>query len=370
VVALNNAEEAKTAAIPTYVETADFRRIYGDGPSRLRTGGDRRLTVTVPPLAAVVYELEGRIPGAQHAPSMELAAPTPAAASRARMEVRAEVGGGSFYEVTFLARTGHGGWRPIGTDDNAPYRVFHDMSGLRAGTRLEYKAVVLDNRGHTRTSRPRGASVPPPAIAIEAPAAGAKVRGTVEVRAIADPERATHVVAFERSVAGGPWTPIGSDDSSPAYTVFDDISGLNLATGTPIRYRAILTEPDGARVVSAERAVEQAPPPVTTAIVHYWRPAGDYADWGLHLWGDAIVTGTDWGAPLQRAGVDAGWARYEIALKDDTKPVNFIMHRPSGDSVPDTREPGGDRSFVPATNPEIWLVQGDPAVHTTKPATG
>jgi hypothetical protein len=145
---------------------------------------------------------------------------------------------------------------------------------------------------------------------------------------------------------------------------------LELATGTPIRYRAILTEPDGTRVVSAERAVEQAPPPVTTAIVHYWRPAGDYADWGLHLWGDAIVTGTDWGAPLQRAGVDAGWARYEIALKDDTKPVNFIMHRPSGDTVPDTREPGGDRSFVPATDPEIWLVQGDPAVHTTKPATG
>ncbi|HTE64344.1 MAG TPA: pullulanase-associated domain-containing protein, partial [Solirubrobacteraceae bacterium] len=63
-------------------------------------------------------------------------------------------------------------------------------------------------------------------------------------------------------------------------------------------------------------------------------------------------------------------ARYEIPLVDDTKPVNFIMHRPSGDSVPDTREPGGDRSFVPATNPEIWIVQGDPAVYTTKPATG
>ncbi|HTE60844.1 MAG TPA: alpha-amylase family glycosyl hydrolase, partial [Solirubrobacteraceae bacterium] len=360
VVALNNAEEAKTAAIPTYVGSADFRRIYGDGPSRLRTDGDRRLTVTVPPLAAVVYELAGRIPRAQDTPAIELAAPTPAAASRARMEVRADVGGSSFYEVTFLARTGDGGWRPIGTDDNAPYRVFHDVSALRAGTRLEYKAVVLDNDGRTRTSRARGATVPPPAIAIEAPAAGAKVRGTVEVRAVADPERATHVVAFERSVAGGPWTPIGSDDSSPAYTAFDDISRLGLATGTPIRYRAILTEPDGTRVVSAERAVEQAPPPVTTAVVHYFRSAGDYADWGLHLWGDAVAPEAKepniaWGDPWDRSGVDPdGWARYEIPLVDDTKPVNFIMHRPSGDSVPDTREPGGDRSFVPATNPEIW----------------
>ena len=37
------------------------------------------------------------------------------------------------------------------------------------------------------------------------------------------------------------------------------------------------------------------------------RPAGDYADWGLHLWGDAIADGTatDWDAPLQRAGEDA-----------------------------------------------------------------
>ena len=206
--------------------------------------------------------------------------------------------------------------------------------------------------------------MPPPAIRLEAPAAGAKVRGTVELRAVADPERATHVVAFERSVAGGPWTPVGSDDSSPAYTVFDDISGLGLAAGTPIRYRAILTEPDGTRVVSEERAVEQAPPPITTAIVHYKRPAGDYGQWGLHLWGDAVATPTDWAAPLQRAGIDDFGARFEIALKDDLKPVNFIVHPPAARHE---REPGGDRSFVPVDHPEIWLLQGDPTVYTTRP---
>jgi alpha-amylase len=180
------------------------------------------------------------------------------------------------------------------------------------------------------------------------------------------------VVAFERSVDGGPWTPIGRDDSSPVYTVFDDISGLGLATGTPIRYRAILTEPDGTRVVSAERAVEQAPPPVTTAVVHYRRVAGDYGDWGLHLWGDAVAPqakepSISWTDPWDYAAVDDYGARFEIPLVDDTKPVNFILHRPGGDSVPDTREPGGDRSFVPATNPEIWLVQGDPTVYTSRP---
>jgi alpha-amylase len=46
------------------------------------------------------------------------------------------------------------------------------------------------------------------------------------------------------------------------------------------------------------------------------------------------------------------------------------MHRPSGDVVPDTREPGGDRSFIPLDAPQVWIKQGDPTVHTSKPPTG
>jgi alpha-amylase len=367
VVALNNSEEAKTAAIPTYVDRRFFRRVYGDGDKWLRSNGARNLTVTVPPLSAIVYKLKGRIDGSRSAPSIALAAPSPATASRGRMEVRAAVGGSSFYEVTFLAKAGNRSWKPIGTDDNAPYRVFHDVSGLRAGTQLSYRAIVLDNRGHTRESDVRNAEVPAPVVTIEAPAEGAKVRGSVQVRAIADPERATHVVTFERSVDGGPWTAIGTDSSSPAYVVVDDISVLNLATGTPISYRAILTEPDGTTVTSAVRTVEQGPPPLTMAVLHYFRPAGDYADWGLHMWGDAVADSVlaqiAWDRPWPRTSVVDGWARYEIPLKDDTKPVNFIMHRPSGDSVPDTREPGGDRSFVPLDHPHIYLRQGDPAIY-------
>ena len=138
-----------------------------------------------------------------------------------------------------------------------------------------------------------------------------------------------------------------------------------------VRYRAVLTYAAGKTVESAARSVTVVTEPVTTAVVHYLRPAGDYADWGLHLWGDAIADGvaTDWAAPRQRDGVDAFGAVYEIPLKDDTKPVNFIMHRPSGDVVPDTREPGGDRSFVPLEHPEIWLVQGDPTVYFSPPST-
>jgi alpha-amylase len=150
--------------------------------------------------------------------------------------------------------------------------------------------------------------------------------------------------------------------------VFDDLGALNLAAGTPVAYRATL--PGGA--VSATRTVRYAGPPLATATLRYFRPAGDYGEWGLHMWGDAVrpdvLAQITWDRPWQRAGVDPdGWARYVIPLADDTKAVNFIMHLPGGDSVPATREPGGDRSFVPLQHPEIWLVQGDPTVYTAKP---
>ena len=367
VVALNNSEQPRTAAVPTYFAGDDFTAVYGATGS-LRTSAGR-LTVTVPPLSTVVYRSTGRIPASRKAPSMSLAAPAPAGA---RMEVTATVGSDSFQEVTFYAKAGRGGWTPIGTDDTAPYRVFHDVSGLTTGTKVQYRAVVLDNAGHSRASRPRDTRVPPPAVTIEAPAEGANVRGTVEVRAVADPERATHVVRFERSVTGGPWTTIGRDASSPAYSIVDDLGPLNLAPGAQVRYRAILAEPDGTRVTSAVRTVRYAGPPVTVATLRYHRPAGDYDGWGLHLWGDgiepAVLAQIAWDRPWPPARIADGWAEYEIPLTDDTKPVNFIMHTPVGDTVPTTREPGGDRSFTPIDHPQVWIVQGDPAVHTSPPA--
>lgn len=92
--------------------------------------------------------------------------------------------------------------------------------------------------------------------------------------------------------------------------------------------------------------------------------------WGLHLWGDAVdpaILPVDWAAPVQRVGIQNGWAVYRIPLQTDEAPVNFIMHRPSGDSVPDTREPGGDRSFLPIDSSNVWIIQGDPTVYTSQP---
>jgi len=365
VVAVNNAEQSETAAIPTYMRDTSFRLVYGSGPQRLRSDTGKLLGVTVGPLSAVVYRAADPLERSRRAPAVALAAPGPL---RDRAEIRADVGGDQFAEVTFLARVGGGGWQPIGTDDNAPFRVFHDVADLVPGTRVQYQAVVLDNAGHTRSSAARAGTVAPPAIELETPTDGSRVRGEVEVRAVATPDHPNYSVTFYRQVGGGGWTPIGTDTSSPVYTAFDDTSGL--ADGSTVRYKAVLTYAPGQVVESATRSVTVVTEPVTTAIVHYRRPAGDFDQWGLHLWGDAIADGvaTTWDAPRQRDGTDAFGAFYRIPLKDDTRPVNFIMHQPSGDVVPDTREPGGDRSFVPLDHPEIWLVQGDPTVYFSLPS--
>jgi glycosidase len=365
VVALNNAESPRTAAVPTYIADGRFTRIYGTGDDRLRSDAARRLTVTVPALSAVVYESSDRIPRSHRAPPVSLTAP---ATGRDRVPVEAGVAGDGFAEVTFLARTGRGGWRSIGTDDNAPYRVFDDVADVAPGTKVRYRAVVLDNAGHRRHSEREATVVAPPAITIDAPAEGAKVR-TAQLRATVVPEQASHVVTFERSTGASGWTPIGTDDSSPVYSASDDVTALGLATGTEVHYRAVLRYAPGRTVTSAVRTVTVAPPPLTEAVIHYQRADGDYTGWGLHLWGDAIADGvaTDWGAPRPPDTTGSSGAVFRIPLKDDTKPVNFIVHQPGGDNVPTTREPGGDRSFVPADHPEIWLKDNDPNVYFAPP---
>jgi alpha-amylase len=259
VVALNNSDEPQTAAVPTYIAKRNYSLIYGDAAENSRTSADGKLTVSVPPLSAVVYQSSGRIPREKTAPAVALQAPVSAAATatstgdNGRIQVTADVDGTSFYEVTFEARTPGGKWGRVGTDDTAPYRVFHNVSGLNAGTTVEYRAVVLNNAGRTSVSASRSAVVPDPVLAIQQPAEGSTVQGNVEVVATADPEKASHVVRFERSVAGGAWTAIGSgDDSSPAYTVMDGLAALGLADGTEVRYRAKL---DGSNVVSDVRTV-------------------------------------------------------------------------------------------------------------------
>jgi hypothetical protein len=49
-----------------------------------------------------------------------------------------------FTEVTFAVKLGDGAYSVIGTDNNAPYRVFYDTTGIPVGTALTFKAIAND----------------------------------------------------------------------------------------------------------------------------------------------------------------------------------------------------------------------------------
>jgi hypothetical protein len=202
--------------------------------------------------------------------------------------------------------------------------------------------------------------VAPPAITLEAPNDGQRVRGTVEVRASAVPDHANYRVTFQRSVDGGAFANVGTDTSSPVYTVFDDTSSL--PDGAQVTYRAVLTYAAGKTVTSATRTVTIVQAKVATAVIHY---NGDPAVWGLHLFGDGLAAGEAtpaWETPTHFEATDSYGALHRIQIADDTKRVGVVVHQFPPNQ--DTKDTPNDRFFVPLATPAIWLRQGDTRIYS------
>jgi len=147
-VVANNAETAKTATFDTYTPRAPFGQLFG-GHGRLFSGRHGQVTVTVPPLSVAVYRAYRPVPRSWSAPAGFFASPSAGGVLANRAEIRAAVPADTPVQVSFAYRVaGTSQWQRLGTDDNAPYRVFHDVSGLAKGTLVEYRTVIKDNAGH------------------------------------------------------------------------------------------------------------------------------------------------------------------------------------------------------------------------------
>jgi pullulanase-type alpha-1,6-glucosidase len=98
--------------------------------------------------------------------------------------------------------------------------------------------------------------------------------------------------------------------------------------------------------------------------VHYGRPDGRYADWGLELWGDGLApgVGTDWANPRPADGTDAYGSYWTVPLADPAKVVHFLIHRG------DDKDPGADQSMDPTLSGDAWVRSGESAVHPTRAA--
>ncbi len=121
-VAVNNATTPETVTLTTGTSRARFAPLYGDaGP--VRSGADRRITLTVPALSSVVLQADRPLDVPHAAPSVRLTAP-PAGAT-GTVEVTAAPGAGELNRVVFAAQVGDGPWQTLGSADHAPYKVTH-----------------------------------------------------------------------------------------------------------------------------------------------------------------------------------------------------------------------------------------------------
>ncbi|MFC8504090.1 pullulanase-type alpha-1,6-glucosidase [Pedococcus sp. NPDC057267] len=172
VVALNNASTPKSATFATYGHNQGFAPVYGT-TSAVRSAKDGRLTVTLPAQSVSVWKAMTPMDEPRSAPPLYLTSPSAGGVVGGRAEIGAAIPSNTFAQVTFAYRpVGTSAWTTLGTDDNAPYRVFHDVSGIAKGTLLEYRAIAKDSAGHVSATSSYG-------VVGDAPTAGGGSTGGV-----------------------------------------------------------------------------------------------------------------------------------------------------------------------------------------------
>ncbi|QZY29111.1 pullulanase-type alpha-1,6-glucosidase [Nocardioides coralli] len=151
VVAVNNSTTAKSASFDTFSPRMRFHRVWPDDRRRggsLRSDREGRVDVTVPPLGFRVWRANRAVRADHTAPAPSFTSPTAGGVVGGRAEVGVGVDSDSFVQTTLAWRpVGADEWQVLGTDDQAPYRVFHDVRDLADGTLVEYRAVTEDADG-------------------------------------------------------------------------------------------------------------------------------------------------------------------------------------------------------------------------------
>lgn len=357
VVATNNGTSAKTVELPTGSARMDFRTLYG-GKGTVRSGADRKVTVTVPALSSLVLRAAEPLAAPTAKPSVTLKAP--AAGATGTVELTADVDGGSLNRVVFAAQTGNGKWTTLGTADHAPYKVTQTLSDrTAAGTPLRYKAVVVDRTGRTAsaTASSTAGQAPAPAkpVAVERDYAVVHYKradGDYDGWQVKSGET-TADFAGRDAYGAFAWIKVPEGAATVPYTV--EKSGT---TDGPER-TVDLAETGEVWIAQGEDGQAGTAPDgaypeqdKAKAVLHYYRADGDYDGWGLHTWTGAKEP-TDWAKPLQPVKRDASGLTFEVPLADGATSLSYILHRGDEKDLP------SDQSLDLATyGHEVWMLGG------------
>lgn len=88
-----------------------------------------------------------------------------------------------------------------------------------------------------------------------------------------------------------------------------------------------------------------------SAVIHYRRPDGDYAGWGVHAW-EGTPTKPRWGTPVAPSAFDDYGAVFRVPVRPDAVGLRFVLHRGDEKDLPDDQ-----RIDLTATR-EVWLFAG------------
>ena len=149
VAAFNAAPTSARVTVPTATPAATWQPLLGTAaPTTSDTAG--RLTLTVPPLTAVLMRADADLP--VRSPGATTVRVTPDDLSSLH-RVQASVASADPVTVTLaMRRDGDAAWRRLGVDASPPYRAFADLGRIRAGTRVHFVAVVRSSSGVVSTS--------------------------------------------------------------------------------------------------------------------------------------------------------------------------------------------------------------------------
>ncbi len=146
-VAVNNSDKTASADFDTYSAQMLYRPVYGTDtavPSRR----DGRVKVSVPAMGVSVWKAERRADAGAGAPVLLARAPGSGADFSGRAKISGAVQDDRFAQVTAAWRlAGDTEWTKLGTDDSAPFAVYHDVASLPKGSLVEYRLVAKDLRG-------------------------------------------------------------------------------------------------------------------------------------------------------------------------------------------------------------------------------
>ncbi|MEV6493047.1 pullulanase-type alpha-1,6-glucosidase, partial [Actinoplanes sp. NPDC051633] len=108
--------------------------------------------------------------------------------------------------------------------------------------------------------------------------------------------------------------------------------------------------------ISAPEISAERPPAVETddVVIHYRRPGGDYAGWGLHAW-EGTPAKPHWGTPTAPAGYDSFGAVFRVPVTEDAIGLRFVLHHGDTKDLPD------DQRLDLTAAREVWLLAGEKA---------